>query len=117
MPPPRGVKKAVVFWAAAAAADQATTYRFSSRYHDLLHEENVLVRGLDAHPVWLVTAGSAIDTASGWMAWRFLGDRHPRLAKTVFYSAAAYRSFLVVSNIEMMRRAAAMRAQTAPSVR
>jgi len=103
-------KKALIVWAAAAMADQATTYRFSSRYHDSLHEENVLVRGLDGHPVWLVSAGSALDAASGWAAWRFLGTRHPRLATFAFYGAAAYRSYLAAWNIEMMRRANNVRA-------
>jgi hypothetical protein len=116
-PHTHGIKKAVVFWAAAVAADQMTTYRFSSRYHDLLHEENVLVKGLDGHPVWLVSAGTALDEATGWTAWKVLGARHPRLARLAFYGAGAYRSYLAVSNIEMMRRANAVRAQTAPHVR
>lgn len=103
-------KAPVLAWAAAVTFDQATTYRFSSGYHDLLHEQNVLVRPLDGHPVWLVGAGSAIDAASGWIAWRLLGERHPRIAKFVFYGAAAYRSYLAVWNIEMMRRAQAVRA-------
>lgn len=106
------LKKTIGLWAAAVGADQMTTYWFSSRYHDLLHEENPLVKGLDDHPVWLVSTGSAIDAASGWAAWRVLGDRHPRLAKVVFYAAAAYRSYLAGSNIEMMRRARAVRART-----
>lgn len=108
-PQTHSLKKAVVFWAAAVAADQTTTYRFSSRYHDLLHEQNVLVKGLDGHPVWLVSAGSALDAATGWTAWKVLGSRHPRLARLVFYGAGAYRSYLAVSNIEMMRRAAHFR--------
>jgi hypothetical protein len=106
-----------LFWAAAVAADQITTYRFSSRYHDLLHEENVALKGLDGHPVWLVSAGSAIDAATGLAAWKVLGDRHPRLAKVVFYGAAAYRSYLAGANIEMMRRASAIRAQAVASPR
>jgi hypothetical protein len=77
-------------WAAGVAADQITTYRFSSQYGDLLHERNPLIHGIDRHPVLLVAAGSAIDAATGWAVSHYLG-RHPRLAKIAFYGAAAYR--------------------------
>jgi hypothetical protein len=116
-PPARSARKAILFWASAVAADQITTYCFSSQYHDLLHERNVLVKGLDGHPVWLVGAGSAIDAASGWAAWKVLGDRHPRVARIAFYAAGAYRSYLAVHNLDMMRRAGAMRAQGTPPAR
>src|SRR5712692_5134453 len=76
----QGVKRAVVTWAASVAADQITTYRFSSQYGDLLHERNPLIQGLDRHPVLLVAAGSAFDAAAGWAVSHFLG-RHPRLVK------------------------------------
>jgi hypothetical protein len=94
---------------AAVAADQTTTYQFSSRYPDILHERNPLIRGLDGHPTWLVGAGTAIDAASGWAAYRVLGPRHPRLVKVVFYAAAAYRTYLAGYNIQMMRRAQQIR--------
>jgi hypothetical protein len=95
-------------WAAGVAADQATTYRFSSRYGDLLHERNPLIQGLDPHPVLLVAAGSAIDAATGWAVYHYLG-RHPRLARIAFYGAAAYRSYLAVYNVQMMRQAQQLR--------
>jgi len=105
-------------WAAGVAADQITTYRFSSRYSDLLHERNPLILGLDRHPVLLVAAGSAIDAATGWAVYHYLG-RHPRLAKVAFYGAAAYRGYLALYNVQMMRQAqqvrmTAARALTSP---
>ena len=105
----RGLKIPMMVWAAGVAADQVTTYQFSSQYHDLLHEENPLIRGLDAHPVWLVTAGTAIDVATAWASYRLLARQHPRLAKIVFYGAAAYRGYLAVSNARMMRQAQTIR--------
>jgi hypothetical protein len=99
------LKIPVAIWATAVAGDHVTTYQFRTRYPALLHEENPLVRSLENHPFWMVTANSAIDAATGWAAWKWLGPRHPRLAKLVFYSAAAYRTYLVTHNMRMMGRA------------
>ena len=112
--PDHGLKIPALVWAAGVAADQVTTYRFSSQYGDLLHERNPLIQGLDRHPVLLVAAGSAFDAAAGWTAYHFLG-RHPRLAKIAFYGAAAYRGYLAVYNVQMMRQAQQVR--TAASAR
>jgi hypothetical protein len=103
------LKIPAIVWAAGVAADQITTFRFSSQYGDLLHERNPLIHGLGGHPVLLVAAGSAIDAATGWAAYHFLG-RHPRLAKVAFYSAAAYRGYLAIYNVQMMARHSNLRA-------
>ena len=104
-----GLKMPATIWASAVLADQITTYRFSSGYGDVLHERNPLINGLDGHPTWLVAAGTAIDAASAWAAYRLLGRDHPRLLKLAFYGAAAYRTYLAAYNIEMMRRAQEIR--------
>jgi hypothetical protein len=96
-------------WAAAVAADQTTTYRFSSRYGDMIHEENLLTRGFDQHPALLVMAGSALDGATAWASYRLLRT-HPRLGQIAFYGAATYRTYLAIHNVQMMRRAQEMRA-------
>jgi hypothetical protein len=106
--PGHGLKMPAIVWAAGVAADQITTYRFSSQYRDLLHERNPLIQGLDRHPVLLVAAGSAIDAATGWAVYHFLG-RHPRIARIAFYSAAAYRTHLAIYNVQMMREAGQVR--------
>ena len=98
----------IIIWAAAVASDQATTYRFSSQYPTILHEMNPLIRGLDDRPAWLVAAGTGLDAAMGWAVYRLLGQRHPRLAKIVFYAAAAYRTHLAFHNMRMMERARRM---------
>jgi hypothetical protein len=110
--PDHGLRMPAIVWAAGVAADQITTYRFSSQYGDLLHERNPLIQGLDRHPVLLVAAGSAIDAATGWAAYHFLG-RHPRLAKIAFYGAAAYRGYLAIYNVQMMREAQQLRTASA----
>ncbi len=101
------VRIPVLVWTGAVAADQTTTYLFSSRYPGVLHETNVLVRGLDRHPALLVAAGTALDAATGWAAYRLLGG-HPRLASVLFYGAAVYRACLAAHNIGMMQRAQAI---------
>lgn len=103
------LKVPVGVWIAGVAADQATTYWFSSRYGDLMHEENPLVRPLDRHPILLVATGAAVDAATGWAALRLLGPRHPKLARAVFYGAAGYRAYLAAHNVQMMRIASGMR--------
>jgi hypothetical protein len=106
----------IVLWTAAVSADQVTTYTFLNRYEGLLHEQNPLVRGLESHPAAMVAAGSAIDAASGWAAWRLLGRRHPRVATMVFIGAAAYRAYLTGHNVQSMRGAQA-RAAGQPGLR
>jgi hypothetical protein len=94
----------MIVWAASVSADQVTTYRFSSQYREMMHEENLLIGGLDQHPALLVAAGAAIDAATGWASYHFLRE-HPRLSQMAFYGAAAYRTYLAVHNVQMMRRA------------
>jgi len=98
-----GLKIPMTIWAAGVAADQISTYRFASGYRDVLREANPLISGLDRHPVLLVAAGSAMDAATGWAAWRLLGANHPRVAKALFYGAAAYRTYLAVHNVRLMQ--------------
>jgi hypothetical protein len=106
------LKLPMIIWSAAVAADQTTTYQFSSQYPDILHERNPLIRRFDSHPALLVSAGSAIDLGTAWAAQHFFGERHPRLVKLAFYGAAAYRTYLAVYNMRMMQQA---RALTAPA--
>ena len=115
LPPPTdaGLKIPMMVWASAVAADQITTYRFASGYRDVLRESNPLISGLDRHPVLLVAAGSAVDAATGWAAYRLFGANHPRLAKILFYSAAAYRGYLAASNLQKMRQAGSLTAVSA----
>ena len=109
-----GLKIPVMIWASGVVADQITTYRFASGYRDVLREANPLISGLDRHPVWLVAAGGAMDAATGWAAYHFLAPKHPRLAKVLFYSAAAYRGYLAAHNVRLMQDA---RAEAIPVVR
>ena len=111
--PPSGLRIPTIVWASGVAADWITTYRFSDQYANVLHETNPLIRGLDHHPVWLVTAGASLDAATWWAANRFLGARHPRLLKTALYGAAAYRGYLAVYNSRMIHEARATQAAAA----
>lgn len=111
-PPPQlqqqHLKLSAVVWTAAVASDHITTFQFRTKYPALLHEENVFVRHLENHPAWLVGINAAIDATTGWAVYKFLGNRHPRLATLAFYSAAAYRSYLSIHNVRMMEKARAV---------
>lgn len=111
-PPAPALRIPILVWVSGVAADQATTYWFSSRYGDMIREQNPLIRPLDHHPLLLVTAGAAIDAASGWAALKFLAPRHPRLARAAFYGAAFYRAYLAAHNVRMMQLASEMRSAT-----
>jgi hypothetical protein len=104
-----GLRIPAALWAGAVTADQITTFQFSSRYSGLLRERNPLIRGLDGHPSWLVAAGTTLDAAAGWAAYRLLGRSHPRLLKIALYGAAGYRTYLAIYNIQMMRQARDLR--------
>ena len=104
----------VMVWLAGVTADQVTTYQFSSKYRDMMHEENPLLHGLDRHPTLLVAAGAAIDAASGWASYHYL-RKHPRLVQIVFYGAATYRTYLALHNVQMMRRAEDLRTRVTQS--
>jgi hypothetical protein len=108
------LKLPVMVWIASVTADQVTTYQFSSRYRDMIHEENPLLHGLERHPALLVGAGAALDAATGWASYRLL-QNHPRLAQIVFYGAAGYRTYLALHNVQMMRQADVLRMRLIPS--
>jgi hypothetical protein len=109
-PPPQQqhLKLSAAVWTAAVASDHVTTFQFRTKYPALLHEENVLVRRLEEHPAALVGVNAAIDATTGWAVYKFLGNRHPRLATLAFYGAAAYRTYLSVHNVRMMEKARAV---------
>ena len=111
-PPPQlqqqHLKLSAAVWTAAVASDHITTFQFRTKYPALLHEENVLVRHLEDHPAWLVGVNAAIDASTGWAVYKFLGNRHPRLATLAFYGAAAYRTYLSIHNVQMMEKARAV---------
>jgi hypothetical protein len=113
--PNRSLKMPVFVWAAAVATDQITTFRFASAYGGVIHEENPLTHGLESRPALLVATGTAVDAATGWLAYRLLRN-HPRLGRLAFYGAAGYRAYLAVHNIRMMQQAADQRALSSVSV-
>ncbi len=104
-PRDRPLTVAMLAWAGGVTSDQVTTYQFASGYRHTLHESNILLHPLDRHPALLVTAGTALDAASGWAVYRFIGRRHPRIAMLTFAGAAAYRAYLARYNVGMMRQA------------
>jgi len=91
---------ATTAFAAAAAADWATTYRnLASPYKPT--ELNPLLRFTHSKPVPTVLAGAAMDVA-GVLAWqKLVGKRHPKLARIGLYAAAGLRVGMAVRNAHL----------------
>lgn len=91
-------------FAAAAAADWATTYHGLKYYH--LREANPLLRPLDHAPAKMVLLGGAIDVGAV-AAWHYaVGRNHPRLAAAGLWTMTAFRAFLAVHNLRNQQKAA-----------
>jgi hypothetical protein len=90
-------------FAAAAAADWATTYHGLKHYR--LRETNPLLRPFDRTPGKMVLMGAAIDVGAV-AAWHYgVGRNHPRLAAAGLWSMTAFRAFLAVHNIRNQQKA------------
>jgi hypothetical protein len=88
-------------FAGAAAADWIATYDGLS--HRSFTEGDVFVRRLQWRPAAMVAAGAGIDAAA-LFAWnRFVGRRHPRLAAAGLYFEAAFRTYLCVKGVRLIK--------------
>jgi hypothetical protein len=90
-------------FAAAAAADWASTYHALKHYR--LRESNPLLKSLDDQPAKLVAIGAAIDVGAVIVWNTGVGRNHPRLAATGLWTMAAYRAYLAIHNLRNARRA------------
>lgn len=99
---PRYLKISMGTFAGAAAADDASTWRFAKYHRDALQEGDPLVAGLDHHPVLLTGALVSMDTVGMWAWQHYVGRKHPRLAAIGFYAAAAVRTGIAIRNLRKM---------------
>lgn len=98
-----GLKLPTTLFAAAAAADWATTYHGLKYYR--LRETNPLLRSLDHSPGKMVLLGSAID-AGAVAAWHYgVGRNHPRLAAAGLWGMTAFRAYLAFHNLRNQQKA------------
>lgn len=98
-----GLKLPTTIFAAAAAADWATTYHGLKNYR--LRETNPLLRSLDHSPGKMVLLGGAIDVGAT-AAWHYaMAKRHPRVAAAGLWSMAAFRTYLAVHNLRNQQKA------------
>jgi hypothetical protein len=99
----RGLKLPTTMFAAAAAADWATTYHGLKHYR--LRETNPLLRPLDDSPGKMVLLGGAIDVGA-LAAWHYgVGRNHPRLAAAGLWTMTAFRAYLAVHNLRNQQKA------------
>jgi hypothetical protein len=98
-----GLKLPTTMFAAAAAADWATTYHGLKHYR--LREANPLLRPFDDTPGKMVLIGSAIDVGAV-AAWHYgVGRNHPRLAAAGLWTMTAFRAYLAFHNIRNQQKA------------
>ena len=98
-----GLKLPTTLFAAAAAADWATTYHGLKHYR--LREANPLLRPFDGTPGKMVLLGSAIDAGAVY-AWHYgVGRNHPRLAAAGLWGMTAFRAYLAIHNLRNQQRA------------
>jgi hypothetical protein len=99
----RGLKLPTTMFAAAAAADWATTYHGLKHYR--LREANPLLRPFDGTPGKMVLLGSAIDVGAV-TAWHYgVGRNHPRLAAAGLWGMTAFRAYLAFHNVRNQQKA------------
>jgi hypothetical protein len=98
-----GLKLPTTMFAAAAAADWATTYHGLKNYR--LREGNPLLRPLDDTPARMILLGGAIDVGAV-AAWHYgVGRNHPRLAAAGLWSMTAFRAYLALHNLRNQQKA------------
>jgi hypothetical protein len=97
------LKLPTTVFAAAAAADWATTYHGLKHY--LLRETNPLLSPFDETPGKMVLIGSAIDVGAV-AAWHYgVGRNHPRLAAAGLWTMTAFRAYLAIHNLRNQQKA------------
>jgi hypothetical protein len=87
-----------VVFSAAAAADWVSTYRLQQRGG---HEQNRMYSWADGRPEVIVTIGAASDVLGVWAWNRYVGRRHPRIARIGLYGASTFRIWLALHNSQL----------------
>lgn len=101
---PASLRLPTTIFAAAAAADWATTYHGIKHFR--LREANPVLRPFDETPGKMVLIGGAIDVASV-MAWNYsVGQKHPRMAAAGLWTMTAFRAYLAIHNLRNQQKAA-----------
>lgn len=88
-------------FAAAATADWVSTYRFM--HSGVGKEDNPALNWVGKRPVATVALGASMDIVGAWAWKRYVGRRHPKLARVGFYAAAGFRIWLTVRNERIKR--------------
>jgi hypothetical protein len=102
--PPARLKLPTTMFAAAAAADWATTYHSLKNFR--LREANPVLRPFDDTPAKMILLGGAIDIGAV-AAWNYgVGRNHPRLAAAGLWTMTAFRAYLAVHNLRNQQKAA-----------
>jgi len=96
------LKVPTVVFASAAIADWTSTYRNLATGGV---EYNPMLRFTHSKPVPTVLAAAAYDVAGVWAWNRFVGKKHPKIARAGLYTMAAFRIGLAVRNTQRLNKA------------
>ena len=84
-----------VVFLSAATADWVSTYQCNKRG---CYELNPTISWAEERPALMVATGAAMDVV-GVYAWnRYVGRKHPKVARAGLYVATAFRIYLAVHN-------------------
>jgi hypothetical protein len=98
-----GFKVPLAVYAAAAATDVTTTLICPP---PRCRETNQVINWLEPRgQVPMLAFGSALDAAGVWAWNRYVGRKHPTLAKVGLYVGAGVRSYFAVHNLRSKREA------------
>ena len=93
--PKESLRTATAVFAVAFTADMITTAAFVARGG---HEKNPMLAPLQDEPVLMLTVAAATATAGVWAWNRYVGRKHPKIAKVGLYAAAGVEFFVAARN-------------------
>jgi hypothetical protein len=101
-PRSNSLKWPTIVYASSLAADYATTAQLM-HYGGIQVEKNPLSQWT-GHPVGVIAAGVAADTATVLLWNKYVGRKHPKVAKIGLYVASGVRFYLAARNAKHFER-------------
>lgn len=92
----------VIAYVGCAAVDIGSTYRFLQYDRSYVRERFYPGRWLENRPKTLVVASAASTALLAYVGHRWVGRKHPVLARTLFYGAAAAHCGFGLDNLTIM---------------
>lgn len=92
------MKLPTIVYSSVMVADWTTTIA-GPRPGVNAHERNPIVNWLEPHPTAMYAVGASLDVLSILAIRKTIGTNHPKIATAIFYTAAAFRTTVVIHNL------------------